>query len=72
MRGFEGVVAIVTGGGMGLGEALCEELERRGAMVVVGDIDEDAAAQVAERLERSGYRRGPSKWTWPTMWTWRS
>ena len=54
MRGFEGVVAIVTGGGMGLGEALCEELERRGAMVVVGDIDEDAAAQVAERLERSG------------------
>ena len=54
MRGFEGVVAIVTGGGMGLGEALCEELGRRGATVVVGDIDADAAAQVAERLERSG------------------
>jgi NAD(P)-dependent dehydrogenase (short-subunit alcohol dehydrogenase family) len=54
MRGFEGAVAIVTGGGMGLGEALCEELGRRGATVVVGDIDADAAAQVAERLERSG------------------
>jgi len=54
MQRFEDAVAIVTGGGMGLGEALCEELGRRGATVVVADIDGDAARQVAGRLEQSG------------------
>ena len=54
MQRFEGAVAIVTGGGMGLGEALSEELGRRGATVVVADIDGDAARRVAERLEESG------------------
>ena len=51
---FENTVAIVTGGGMGLGEALCEELGRRGATVVVADIDGDAARQVAARLTQTG------------------
>jgi NAD(P)-dependent dehydrogenase (short-subunit alcohol dehydrogenase family) len=54
MQPFENAVAIVTGGGMGLGEALCEELGRRGATVVVADIDEGAASQVAARLQHSG------------------
>ena len=54
MQRFENAVAIVTGGGMGLGEALCEELARRGATVVVADVDGDAARQVAGRLELSG------------------
>jgi NAD(P)-dependent dehydrogenase (short-subunit alcohol dehydrogenase family) len=54
MEGFQNAVAIVTGGGMGLGEALCEELGRRGATVVVADIDEDAARTVAGRLEQGG------------------
>ncbi len=58
MQRFEGAVAIVTGGGMGLGEALCEELARRGATVVVADIDDDAARQVAARLAESGATAG--------------
>jgi 15-hydroxyprostaglandin dehydrogenase (NAD) len=36
---FTGQVAIVTGGGSGIGEALCLELARRGARVVVADIN---------------------------------
>jgi NAD(P)-dependent dehydrogenase (short-subunit alcohol dehydrogenase family) len=51
---FQSTVVIVTGGGMGLGQALCEELARHGAKVVIADIDGDAASQVAERLQQSG------------------
>jgi NAD(P)-dependent dehydrogenase (short-subunit alcohol dehydrogenase family) len=54
MEQFENAVAIVTGGAMGLGEALCEELGRHGATVVVADIDGDAAVQLAERLQERG------------------
>ncbi len=54
MERFENAVAIVTGGAMGLGEALCEELGRHGATVVVADIDADAARQVAGRLAERG------------------
>jgi NAD(P)-dependent dehydrogenase (short-subunit alcohol dehydrogenase family) len=53
MQRVEDAVAIVTGGGMGLGAALCEELASRGATVVVADIDGDAARQVAQRLGQS-------------------
>ena len=49
-----GKVAIVTGSGRGLGLAYAEELSRRGAAVVVNDIDPDTAESAAEALRRQG------------------
>lgn len=46
---------IVTGGGNGLGAAYCEDLARRGARVMVADIDEAAAAEVAQKLQAAGH-----------------
>lgn len=49
-------VAIVTGGGSGIGEALCLELAGRGARVVVADINGDDAGRVAAAIAASGGR----------------
>jgi NAD(P)-dependent dehydrogenase (short-subunit alcohol dehydrogenase family) len=43
-------VAIVTGGGSGIGEAVSRELARRGARVVVADINGDDAKRVATAI----------------------
>jgi NAD(P)-dependent dehydrogenase (short-subunit alcohol dehydrogenase family) len=51
---FNNKLAIVTGGGMGLGRALCVELARRGATVIVADIKGAAARQVAEHITQYG------------------
>ena len=45
-----GTVAIVTGGGSGIGAALCTELYRSGASVVVADWDEASAHLVCSQL----------------------
>lgn len=47
---LEGKVAIVTGGGGGIGEALAARLAGRGAHVVVADVDGDRAAAVADAI----------------------
>jgi NAD(P)-dependent dehydrogenase (short-subunit alcohol dehydrogenase family) len=49
-------VAIVTGGGSGIGEAVSRELARRGARVVVADIDADNASRVAAAIADGGGR----------------
>jgi len=54
MSEFEGKVAIVTGGGSGIGESVAKELAREGASVVVTDINLDAAQRVASEIEADG------------------
>ena len=47
-------VAIVTGGGSGIGEGLCHELARRGTRVVVADIRPTDAERVATAIRAGG------------------
>ena len=47
-------IAIVTGGASGTGQALGAALVRRGDVVVLADVDGDAASAVAEQLDATG------------------
>jgi 3-oxoacyl-[acyl-carrier protein] reductase len=49
-----GKVAIVTGSGQGLGLAYAKELVRRGAAVVVNDVNEATAAAAVEQIQAEG------------------
>jgi NAD(P)-dependent dehydrogenase (short-subunit alcohol dehydrogenase family) len=56
VNSLTGKVAIVTGGGSGIGESLCRELGRGGARVVVADINAENAGRVAAAIEGHGGR----------------
>lgn len=43
-------VAVVTGGATGIGRALCRRFAQEGAQVVVADMDEQGATEVAESI----------------------
>lgn len=51
-----GKIAIVTGGGSGIGKSAAEIMAREGATVVVSDIKLQAAEEVAHGIERTGGR----------------
>lgn len=51
---FAGKVALVTGGGSGIGEAISKELAGGGASVVVADIKLEAAQRVVGEIEAAG------------------
>lgn len=51
---FDGRVALITGGGSGLGEAIGKRLAASGAKVVITDIKLDAAERVAHEITAAG------------------
>ncbi len=55
---LSGQVAIVTGGGKGIGRAYCKALAWEGATVIVADIDLQAAESVAGEINESGGHSG--------------
>ena len=54
MESFRDRVAVVTGGGSGIGLALAEGFAREGARVVVADVEESAATAVVEGIRARG------------------
>ena len=47
-------VAIVTGGGAGIGRSVCVNMVKAGAKVVVADINQEAAQETADSLTKEG------------------
>ncbi len=57
MQDFAGRVAVVTGGGSGVGKCLCADLARAGAHVVIGDIDPARLEKVRAEIDALGRGR---------------
>jgi NAD(P)-dependent dehydrogenase (short-subunit alcohol dehydrogenase family) len=51
---LDGKVAIVTGAGQGLGEAISKILAAAGARVAINDLNPDRAERVAEQIRQAG------------------
>jgi len=47
-------IALITGGGSGIGEAICKVFAAEGAMVAVSDINKQTSEKVAQAIVKSG------------------
>ena len=57
---LEGSVAIVTGAGKGIGEAIGRKLAAEGARVALWDVDLESVRKVAADLDASGLQAAAS------------
>lgn len=53
---LKGKVAVVTGGGRGIGRAICQRLAREGAAVAVWELNEADAKETVQLLRNAGHR----------------
>ena len=54
MQGFADKVAVVTGAGSGIGQALAVELARSGAKLAISDVDTEGLAQTEQQVKAIG------------------
>ena len=59
MRGLSGKVVVVTGGGGGIGSAICRRFAEEGGTVLVADIRAEAAAGTVAAIRQSGGQAHP-------------
>ncbi len=55
MSEFKNKTVIVTGGGQGIGRAVCRVFAAEGANVVISDIDEEAGLENESYIKNSGF-----------------
>ena len=53
-RRFEGQVAVITGGGQGIGAATARRLAQEGAAIVIGDMVAESSEQVRQGIRKAG------------------
>jgi meso-butanediol dehydrogenase/(S,S)-butanediol dehydrogenase/diacetyl reductase len=56
---FKDQAVLVTGGGSGIGRAVCEMAAAEGARIAVGDLDAERAAQTASAIRAAGGEAHP-------------
>ncbi len=61
LKGLQGKIAVITGGAQGIGEASARMLAREGAVVVIADLKEELAQQVAQEICATGGRADACK-----------
>ncbi len=59
MNKFNNKIAIITGAASGIGQALSEELSKRGSIIIVADINHEQSQNVAEKINKHGGKAKP-------------